>query len=178
MNRWTRVGLWAGKHITLWAVAIVLLAPLAGGRLQPWAFARGNVAKLESRIAESTNAERVKHGLPALRIESVLAQVAREHSEEMATLDYFSHDSPTKGSRTMTDRLKRADVPYTYAGENIAYYEGYSLRKVAPQAITDWMSSPGHRDNILSPNFTCIGVGAATKGDKTYVTQVFAALRR
>ena len=60
----------------------------------------------------------------------------------------------------------RKPVSNNYAGENIAM--GYS----SPEAVmTAWMNSAGHRANILSANFTTLGVGYVADGG--YWTQWF-----
>ena len=61
---------------------------------------------------------------------------------------------------------KSFGITYNYAGENIAM--GYS----SPEAVmTAWMNSAGHRANILSANFTTLGVGYGADGG--YWTQWF-----
>lgn len=167
-----------GRWLAGLGAVILLLAPLGGGPGASPAWARGGLERLVDRVVELTNAERARQGVEPLGSERRLERVAGDHSSEMAALDYFSHESPTPGHRTPFDRLRRAGVAYTHAGENIAYYQGYSSRNLAPRVVADWMNSPGHRANILDPHYECIGVGVATEGDRIYVTQVFAALRR
>lgn len=65
---------------------------------------------------------------------------------------YFSHKSPTYG--TPFQMMKSLGITYQNAGENIA--SGYSRPNTVVQA---WMDSPGHRTNILKPEYTHIGVG-------------------
>jgi uncharacterized protein YkwD len=78
--------------------------------------------------------------------------------------NYFSHTSPTFGSTFSL--LKTHGISYRAAGENIAM--GYTT----PEAVMNgWMNSSGHRANILSANFTLIGVGYVASGN--YWTQVF-----
>jgi len=97
------------------------------------------------------NEERTQRGFDALIRDERLASVARAHSQEMLTLKYFSHESPTSGSPF--DRLRAAQISYSRAGENLAYAQSVS---VAHRALMD---SPGHRENILRPEFTRIGIG-------------------
>ena len=85
-----------------------------------------------------------------------LTRLARLKSQDMINLNYFAHQSPTYGSPF--DMMKAAGVTYRYAGENLAG------APTVEQAHTGLMNSPGHRANILNPNFTHIGIGAITGG--------------
>ena len=70
----------------------------------------------------------------------------------MYTNNYFSHVS--QDGRTMSDRIEKYTSSYGYKGENIAL--GYSTPE---EVVKGWMSSEGHRANILNKNYTDIGVG-------------------
>lgn len=113
-------------------------------------------AVAERQLFDLVNEERVRRGLGALVWDERLVPVARSHSEEMFRLKYFSHESPVTGSPF--DRLKSAQISYSRAGENLAYAQSVS---VAHRAL---MQSPGHRENILRPEFTRIGIGVINAG--------------
>ena len=85
----------------------------------------------------------------------------------MRDKNYFSHTSPTYGSPF--DMMKSFGIKYRAAGENIA--KGYRT----PESVMDgWMNSPGHKANIMSPDFTEIGVGYVTDSRGTgYWVQMF-----
>lgn len=121
----------------------------------------------ENEVIRLVNVERAKKGLPALKANWQLSRVARYKSEDMANKGYFSHTSPTYGSpfKIMED----FGIKFTAAGENIAMGQ-----QTARDVMNAWMNSPGHRNNILSPSFTKIGVGLA-KGPngRLYWTQMF-----
>ncbi|ADU74977.1 spore coat assembly protein SafA/uncharacterized YkwD family protein [Acetivibrio thermocellus AD2] len=121
----------------------------------------------ENEVIRLVNVERAKKGLPALKANWQLSRVARYKSEDMANKGYFSHTSPTYGSpfKMMED----FGIKFTAAGENIAMGQ-----QTARDVMNAWMNSPGHRNNILSPSFTEIGVGLA-KGPngRLYWTQMF-----
>lgn len=110
----------------------------------------------ESRMLALVNAERTKVGLPELALDPRLVPVARQHSEEMFRLRYFGHQSPVTGSPF--DRLEAAGIEYSRAGENLAYAQSVA---VAHQGL---MASQGHRENILRPEFTRIGIGVISAG--------------
>lgn len=110
----------------------------------------------ERQLVALANEERATRGLAPLELDARLVTVARAHSTEMFRLRYFSHTSPETGSPF--DRLAAAGIPYTRAGENLAY-----ARSVAT-AHRGLMESPGHRENVLRPEFTRIGVGVIAAG--------------
>ncbi len=130
---------------------------------------------VEARVLELTNSERIKAGLPALKAESKLALAGRLHSKEMCEQDYFSHISPTPGRSTPRERMETAGARSRAVGENIYMSMGRPPEEVPARALTSWMNSPGHRANILSPDFTSLGVGIYVSGPNIYVTQVFSA---
>jgi uncharacterized protein YkwD len=129
---------------------------------------------LEARLLDLTNIERLRAGLAPIAGSFVLAQAARHHAEEMTRLAYFSHVSPTEGRREPVDRVSLVGGAQVSVGENLA---AVSLRDldVADRAIAVWMGSPGHRANLLRPDWTHAGFGVAEGRDgRANVVQVFA----
>jgi len=131
----------------------------------PLAFAQ--LSAMEAQVVQLVNAERAKRGLPPLAVHPGVTQVARAKSQDMRDRQYFSHTSPTYGSPFQM--LKTFGITYRAAGENIA------AGQPSPAAVMQgWMNSPGHRENILNPQYTHIGVGLAQGGSyRTYWTQLF-----
>ena len=118
----------------------------------------------EQEVINLVNEERAKEGLPALKYDWELARVAKYKSQDMKDQNYFSHDSPVYGSPfTM---MQNFGINYSSAGENIARGQGS-----AEQVVDGWMNSSGHRANIMSSDFTHIGVGYVESGN--YWTQMF-----
>lgn len=113
-------------------------------------------AVAEAQMVELVNEERRARGLVELVIDERLVEVARAHSREMFELGYFSHQSPNTGSPF--DRMTNAGIEYQRAGENLAYAQSVAV------AHRGLMDSPGHRENILRPEFTRIGVGVIAAG--------------
>ena len=161
-----RIGVAVAIAATAWAVA---QAPMpASLPLLPEHY-------LEGRLLDLTNAERLREGLAPVAASSVLAQAARHHAEEMARLAYFSHVSPTVGRQEVGDRVARVGGAQVAVGENLA---AVSIRDldVADRVIDGWMASPGHRANLLHPDWTHAGFGVAEgQGGRAYVVQVFAS---
>ncbi|WP_164218009.1 SafA/ExsA family spore coat assembly protein [Virgibacillus sp. YIM 98842] len=118
----------------------------------------------EQEVINLVNKERADAGLPALKYDWELARVAKYKSQDMKDQNYFSHNSPVYGSPfTM---MQNFGINYRSAGENIARGQ-----RSAKQVVNAWMNSSGHRANIMSSDFTHIGVGYVESGN--YWTQMF-----
>jgi uncharacterized protein YkwD len=135
----------------------------------------------EALIIYLANRERLDRKLTAYLPDPRLARVARQHSEEMRDLKYFSHESPTPGFTTIRDRFTRVfpGVQGFTIAENIAcrYAVGiFSLNaENMLQTHVEWMNSEGHRANLLSTELERIGVGVAMNHNGDYwATQFFA----
>ncbi len=121
----------------------------------------------EKTLLDLTNAERAKEKLPPLTANPLLFQAARAHSANMAKKGEMKHVLDGKGPE---DRLDAVGYDFRKCGENIAWSDGGSL----PEIMKGWMESKAHREHILEPAFTEIGIGVARndKGD-VYYTQDF-----
>ncbi len=105
----------------------------------------------EQQMFQLVNQERVKQGLKPLQWDDQLRDVGRAHSLEMFQMGYFAHNSPVSG--TPFDRMRAAGIKFMLAGENLAYAPNVQI------AHEGLMNSPGHRANILRPEFGKIGIG-------------------
>lgn len=105
----------------------------------------------ENEMLKLVNQERTSHGLSSMEMDGSLRQLARNHAKDMFSRGYFSHYTPE--GLSPFDRMKDADIAYIYAGENLA------LAPDVEKAEAGLMDSPGHRENILNPNFNKIGIG-------------------
>ncbi|QGG47450.1 CAP-associated domain-containing protein [Heliorestis convoluta] len=100
-----------------------------------------------------------------------MAQVARAHSQDMATHRFFNHTSPNTG--TFSDRMKKSGVTYWHAGENLAMGQADAI-----DAHFGWINSLGHRENLLNPVYNNLGIGVVYGTDEKgrllrYYTQNF-----
>jgi uncharacterized protein YkwD len=111
---------------------------------------------LEKRMLDLVNQERAAAGLSPLAPDPELTEVARQHSTDMFARGYFAHDSPE--GLTPFDRMRAANVRFLAAGENLALAPTLSV------AHTGLMNSPGHRENILRPQFGHVGIGIMDGG--------------
>ncbi|SCJ96876.1 uncharacterized protein%2C YkwD family [uncultured Clostridium sp.] len=132
----------------------------------------GFMAEVESMIFNKVNEERSKNGLAPLSYNSTMEYYARIKSQDMGDRGYFDHNNPE--GELITAQMQRNGVSYSSWGENIAYIGGVSdASTLANQFMTNWMNSSGHRANILSSNFTSIGIGVYKVGNTVYATQEF-----
>lgn len=126
-----------------------------------------NQRAVEIAVLCETNLRRVKAGLSPLVLNEKLSQAARAHGADMYRRGYFDHASP-EGKRVL-DRVQATGYRGLKfcCGENIA-----ANIPNAAQVVSIWMSSPGHRANILLANAREIGVGVA--GAIPHFVQVFS----
>lgn len=117
-------------------------------------------------VLDWTNLARADAGLAPLRCDAALADAAWAHSDDMCRRDYFDHESPE--GEGPWDRAERAGATFQWVGENIAW--GYVD---AAEVHEGWMTSPGHRANILG-DYGRLGVGRVDCGGGPVWTQVFA----
>ncbi len=109
----------------------------------------------DAELLRLTNAERQRAGVSPLRLSSQLGQAAQNHAVDMAQYGYFDHQG-RDGSQP-GDRVSALGYQFSYVGENIA------AGSASPdQTVQQWMNSPGHRRNILNPNYREIGFGYST----------------
>ncbi|WP_414505774.1 CAP domain-containing protein [Streptomyces sp. NEAU-L66] len=121
-----------------------------------------------ARVVELVNDERRKAGCSPLTVNAKLTKAAQDHSKDMADHRNMSHTGSDGSSPE--DRITRAGYNWSSYGENVAY--GYST----PESVMEgWMTSPGHKRNILDCSFKEIGVGHAQPDD--YWTQDFGTAR-
>ena len=88
-------------------------------------------------------------------MEPHLRQAARCHSLDMAQHNYFSHDSQD-GRNPFTRMMDAGYTPWTFLGENIA-----AGQPTPTDAVTSWMNSEGHCNNIMADGFADTGIGYA-----------------
>jgi len=129
----------------------------------------------EQKIVEATNAFRAQNGLNPLKPKVQLIVVAQNHARNMARQDKFG-DSDRNGhildGHNFEYRIEASGYSFERAAENV----GYQRVRGDPVAamMEGWKDSPGHRRNMLTPDITEIGVGAAQgKSGRWYFVQVF-----
>ncbi len=117
-----------------------------------------SLAQMEAELIRQVNQERAKYGLGALSQSSALSQAAQTRGQEIR--QSFSHTRPDGSSwRTVSTAAR---------GENIARGQ-QSVDKV----MAAWMTSQGHRANILRSSYRSIGVSVQREGNVLYWVQLF-----
>jgi uncharacterized protein YkwD len=150
------------------------------------------ITTLEFAVHQLVNFERQKNSLSVLSQDAQLAAIARAHSEDMAINNYFEHEN--LAGQTAADRgnavgyrcFKDFGGFYTEGiAENIFQGWMYSsfnsrarnyttLEDLAFQIVDDWMTSPGHRENILTEAYGREGIGIGIGAEESvWVTQNF-----
>jgi uncharacterized protein YkwD len=116
------------------------------------------------------NQDRAGNGVATLAWSGSLARVAQYRAQDMLNRNYFSHYDPTTGQLAFVELLHLWGIPYSTAGENIAWSTNPSMAAINLM----FMNSPEHRANILNGAYHRIGVGVASNGVKTMVVEVFS----
>ncbi len=125
--------------------------------------------QFDQRILQLVNQERSSNGLDPVRLSQYIDQASDLHSKNMAARDFFAHTDPQTGTNP-SDRARAAGYD-AGVSENIG--AGY---RTPEDVVQGWMTSDGHRRNILSDGHTHMGVGYQVSGDGTpYWTQKFGS---
>ena len=128
------------------------------------------VEALEHQCLDEVNRVRRAQRLAPLTFYRDLLPVARAYSRRMAEEHFFSHNDPD--GRTVRERVSDAEISWRIVGENLAYSNGY-INPVAA-SVHSWMESPGHRRNLLDPDYNETAIGAWIGSDGTvYFTEIF-----
>jgi uncharacterized protein YkwD len=154
--------------------ALALCAPAtaraddcAGADVVP---AADNVAVVDQATLCLLNQQRAAQGVGALVENAALTSASTGYSQRMVSQGFFAHESPDGG--TLVQRLTGAgylgDDDSWVVGENIGWGQG---TLATPRSmVSAWMDSPGHRENLLSPDYTEVGLGLAlgTPADQSW----------
>ncbi len=129
-------------------------------------YTTGSITAQEENAFLLLNQDRAANGRSALELDPALCDLARLKSRDMYLNNYFSHTSPTYGSAAQM--LSAYGYAFTSVGENIAHHATVEKAQAA------FMSSSGHRQNILGSQWTKVGIGVWEDSQGfVYVTQLF-----
>jgi uncharacterized protein YkwD len=116
------------------------------------------------------NQDRAANGVAPLAWSASLARVAQYRAQDMLNRNYFSHYDPSTGQLAFVQLMRLWGIPYTTAGENIAWSTNPSMAAINVM----FMNSPEHRANILNGAYHRAGIGVASNGAKVMVVEVFS----
>jgi uncharacterized protein YkwD len=160
------------------ALAVAFAAATFWVAIQPadtFAWSPGNYdSGSEQELLTRTNQARASAGRRALRWDSDLASIARSRSKDMIERGYFSHEIAGSG-RHVWDLMSDRGYCYRLAGENIGWNQHWPDGQETAEIQKSFMGSPGHRENLLGPDWDVVGIGAYKGADgKAMWTVVFA----
>lgn len=132
---------------------------------------------IEEAVHVRINSARAEHGLAAVSFSTRLASIARAHSADMLTNDYFEHENLSGCSSSC--RATNAGYTWRAIGENIYMMSGYTQTadEAAKRIVDGWMASEGHRANILNATYVEEGIGVAVEGKTIYATELLGKPR-
>jgi uncharacterized protein YkwD len=133
------------------------------------------LVEVEGEVLRLTNEARRQQALPPLAGDQALTGAARQHSGDMLARGFFSHVNPDGLSAAQRFPQGYAQV-LMHSGENIWMGSGQNTHDpfyLARNIMTTLLASPGHRQNLLDPGYTNMGVGVAAWGQEVRTTQIF-----
>lgn len=146
------------RRLLFLAGLVCLVAGLVG---QSMAQGSGNRDEFVQEVLVLVNEARAAEGLSPVSLSLTLASAAQAHAEAMAADDFFDHQNPLTGS---TPQARATAAGYDgLVGENIAAGD-----ETPADVVASWLSSPGHRANILDPDYTEMGVGYFFEADDAF----------
>ena len=129
-------------------VALIVVASDTGEARPASQGSHGTVTPREYQLIVAINAVRSVHLLPKLTIDRRLVWAARSHSRDMLRRQYFAHGN-------FGGRIARFRVRGTLFAENLVWGSGVMSPNAA---VTEWLTSPPHRENLLDPQLRRVGV--------------------
>lgn len=126
---------------------------------------------LELEVLQRTNQVRIERGLRPLHWDPLAYKAALGHAKDMLKRSFFAHQNPD--GLGAAERMRAAGLMEVTNGENLASFEGFPEAEIPRRSLTGWINSPGHRANILRPEFTHLGVALVRQGRRVVVVQNF-----
>jgi uncharacterized protein YkwD len=117
-----------------------------------------NDESMAEEVLQLVNLERAQHGLDPITFDPTLSRVAEDYACEMIDQTFFDHVNPYTGVGP-GQRLTEAGYAFHSMGENLA-----AGQTTAREAVEAWLDSPGHRENILAPQWRRTGIAVRYGG--------------
>ncbi len=154
--------------------------------------------QIEKELNNFVNVKRQENNLPEFILDTKLSNIARGHSKDMILRNFTAHINPdgldvsARGDLADYKCIKVHGLKMeTGLAENIyettlfekgvilgspqnPFFTWYGMDDIANKAIDGWMSSKGHRENLLNKGYTRHGLGVAISEDnRVLITEVF-----
>lgn len=143
-----------------------------------------SINEIELKIHEMINKQRQQNGISALTFDSKLGDIARKHSQDMESNNFFEHTN--LNDETLTDRATN-DGYICYKDYGSYYTNGiaenifmstdvpilFRDKRIASDVVNSWMNSPGHRKNILTQTYDREGIGVSISFGQVFITEDF-----
>ena len=154
------------KHILLRITAALIAVTILTVQIPVGTQIASAASSSEQTLYQLLNQDRARYGLNPLILDEELCRIARIKSQDMVDNGYFAHLSPTYGN--VRSMLNSFGVSYRSAGENIARSRSVYHSNAA------FLSSEGHRRNMLSSSYTHVGIGVVVNAHgHVTVTEIF-----
>lgn len=142
-------------------VSLLVIATVLASTLQPMQH-KGVLAYATNmsidQLLSATNQQREQNSAGDIQLSGNLNNAAQAKANDMVARNYWSHNTPDGQEPWVF--INNAGYKYLKAGENLAY--GFTTSN---DAVTGWMNSPSHRENLLDTGFTQVGFGFANGAD-------------
>ena len=142
---------------------------------------------IERSIAAHTNRERRKRGLRRVQPKRNMNAAARSHSQQMAKVGKLAHEGigdGTPASRAYKYQCgegscaENCHLSGPWSKEQLTYFK-ITEWEMGKRAVANWLGSPGHRRNLLNPEWVAMGAGVGLSRNGTiYATQTFGPTER
>ena len=154
-------------------VTIEIVIPYRGQEATPTATSISipslpTVSADANTMLDYVNSARVNQNLPSLSIDTTLSYFAKLRADDLVDEYSISHHTPSYGY--LDEMLRGTGVNCCQIGENIG--RTTSLEQGHHEGL---MASEGHRENILRPNFTSVGIGTVRSGSRIIIVEIFCA---
>lgn len=120
---------------------------------------------VEVAVYDRVNLERGAADLGDLAPDDHLLELARTHTQAMIEWDRLAHEGPDGETHLPSSTYCSAATELLFGGQNT---DPNQPDLVADQMVDLWMDSEGHRESILSPTYSHIGVGIGTADDTKF----------
>lgn len=114
-------------------------------------------------VIKLVNAERQKCGIEPLELDAAMCKAAGIRAVELDYTGKLSHSRPNRpqNDNMSGSALDECGVSWEECGENIA---GATYEMTPEELVKSWMNSPAHKENILDPIYTKMGLGYSNSG--------------